>query len=159
MPRSLSLLARQSLTAQETDVVWVALIEIKLASLSRSLIFCSPSNTNITHTSTTWTAFPFELTLPDERDDKPPRVTITIDNIDRQVMAAVRPLKTAPTIDLSIVTSADNFAAKEIGPLVFTLQDINVTAQTLTATLEYESILSEAYPATRFDPVQFSAIF
>ena len=159
MPRTLSLLARQSLTAQETDVVWVALIEISHSTITPSLKFCSPSHTNITHDSSTWIAFPFELTLPDERDDKPPKVTLTVDNVDRQIMAAIRPLQTAPTVALSIVTSADDFAAKEIGPLTFTLQNISVDAMTIQGTLEYESILSEPYPGTRFDPVKFTALF
>ncbi|MBE0598443.1 MAG: DUF1833 family protein, partial [Desulfuromonadales bacterium] len=102
--------------------------------------------------------FPFDIALPADRDDQISKVTLTIDNVDRAIVRAVRELASAPTVTLEIVLASSPDVV-EAGPFEFTLQDAGYDALTVSGTLGYEDILNEPFPAGAFVPAAFPGMF
>ena len=68
MPRTVSLSAMQGAMAQETDEVYLILLDIDHADLPSTLRFVN-NDSDVTSNSNLYTAFPFEATMPDDKDD------------------------------------------------------------------------------------------
>jgi hypothetical protein len=157
MPRVLSAAALRASYSQETGEVFLVLLTISHASLATPLRFVN-NMTNIVAGGQTYVAFPFDIALPDEREDQLPRVTLTIDNVDRQIVQALRGLKTPPTVTLNVVLASTPDTV-EAGPFDFTLKSGEYDALVVTGTLAFEDVLSEPYPADAFSPQWFPGIF
>jgi len=157
MSRPLSTAAKNSIYAQETTLVWLFLLKLDHADLG-SPIYVVNNDVDIVSNGNTYSAFPFHISLPDEREDRPPTVRLVIGNVDRQIVTAIRSITSAPTIDLSVVTSND-YDTLEVGPLSFTLKDITYDAHIVEGDLVYEAILDEPFPSNRFIPSSFPGLF
>jgi hypothetical protein len=157
MSRPLSTAAKNSIYAQETILAWLIILEIDHADLG-SPIRVVNNDVDIVSNGDTYSAFPFQVTLPDEREDRPPVVRLVIGNVDLQIVTAIRSITSAPTVDLSVVTSND-YDTLEVGPLSFSLKDISYDSLVVEGSLVYEPILDEPYPSNRFIPSSFPGLF
>jgi hypothetical protein len=156
--RPLSSTARASIFAQETAEVWLFLLTITHPQLDQTLRFVN-NLTDIVSRGQTYLGGPFELVLPDEVDeDQPPRVSISIDNVDRTIVEALRSISGAPAITLEIILASSPDTV-EAGPFDFTLRDATGDAVAVTGTLAFEDLLSEPYPAGTFSPANFPGLF
>jgi hypothetical protein len=155
--RSLSLTARLAINAQETDQVFLLLLTISHAGLAAPIRVAHNSQ-DVVSRGETFLAFPFQITLPADRDDQLSKVQLTIDNIDRQLVQAVRTLDSPPSVALEVVlaSSPDDL---EAGPFGFTLLDAGYDALTVTGALGYEDVLNEPYPGGTFTPNLFPGMF
>lgn len=155
--RPLSSVARRALFAQETDQVFLLLLTIAHPSLTAS-IRCVDNTEDIVSRGETYIAFPFEITLPDERDETPPRMRLRIDNVDRSIVQAVRTIQSPPTITLEVVLAASpsTIEARFDG---FQLRQTTYDALTVEGDLEAEAVLSEPFPAGSFIPSDFPGLF
>jgi hypothetical protein len=104
--------------------------------------------------------FPFDVILPDESDDAVPRVTLRIDNVDRRIVSELRSVVTnVPVTVRMTVVLASSPDTIEVGPMEFSLRDVEYTATTVEGTLLYEDVLNESFPADSFTPSRFPGLF
>ena len=158
MARSVSATLEAAVYAQQTDQVFHILLEIAHADMSATLRFVN-NTADVTSNFETYTAFPFTIDFPPaDGEDQLPRVTLVIDNIDRSIIAELRDIDSAPTIDVSVILAAVPDTV-ECGPLQFTLKSIDYDAQVITAELGFEDILNEPFPAGTFTPTDFAGLF
>ena len=157
MSRTLSTAIKTELYKQQTGESFLFLLEIDHDDLDTPLRFVNNTE-NVTSNSDVYTAFPFEVSLPSDREDQLPSVTLTIDNIDRTIVETVRELTGPPTVDVSVIMASDPDTV-EAGPYSFTIKDANYTAEVVTFTLTFEDILNEAFPGDSFTPNYFPALF
>lgn len=103
----------------------------------------------------TFTAFAFEVSLPDFREDSVPSSKIKLDNIDQFLINLLRTSNVAPEIEVYVIRKdplATN-AVKELGPMTFTLKTVDWDIRTISGdlTLDYD-YLNEACMKYRFTP-------
>ena len=158
MPRQLSLSAVQSLLAQETEKVWLVCLTIDHADLTSPIRLVNDKQ-DLTRTAGTFTAFPFQVTLPSEDEQETPRATLTIDNVDRTVIQALRSITSAPDITIEVVLQ-DSPNTVEAGPFEFQLHSITYDAQAIRGDLGYQSdFLNEGFPKLAFTPNTAQGLF
>lgn len=155
--RRLSTAAMRSLFTQETDLVWLLLLTISHDDLETPIRVVNNSE-NVMSRSNTFLAYPFQIMLPQERDDAPPSVTLTIDNVDQRIIAAIRGLSAGIKVTLEVVCSSD-FNHVEVGPFNFEVSQIRYDSLTITGDLTFEPVLDEPYPGTHFTPSGFPGLF
>lgn len=153
MARSLSSAARQALFAQQTGEAIIILLTLTEASLPAPIRVCTAGE-DVVSNGETYQAFPFEITMPDDTDEAPPTVRLTIDAVDRRIIEAVRAAEGAIAVQMQIVFSSD-LDQVEVMPGEFKLTEVEYSALSVEGTLSYEDILSEPYPADTFTPAKF----
>jgi len=157
MSRDISLTARQALHAAETDEVFIVLLTIDHADLSAPIRVSSDAVDTVSR-GDTFVAFPFELTLPEDSDDRPPRARLRIDNVDRRIVLAIRSIGSTPSVKIEIVRGADPDTVEAVFP-DFCLRDLRYDALTVEGTLTLEAFIAEPYPARIFSPAEFPGLF
>ena len=157
MPRTVSLSAMQGAMAQETDEVYLILLDIDHADLPSTLRFVN-NDSDVTSNSNLYTAFPFEATMPDDKDDKEPSAELRIDNVSRDLIDEIRSISSPPTMTLSVILAStpDNV---EWGPLEFDTLGVTYDAQSITFTLGYSTFVREPFPYKTFDTINFPGMF
>jgi hypothetical protein len=155
-PRSLSSAAVRALTAQETGEVFLMLVTITHDDIA-PLYFANNTET-ITSRGHDYLGWPFQVALPDEREDAMPAVQLRIDNIDRRIMESIRGLSTAPAVALEVVLASAPDVV-EAGPFAFTLRGVEYDALTITGTLAPEDVLNEPAMQFSFTPDLFPGLF
>lgn len=163
--RVLSPAARRAIYAQETDEVFLALLLITDVGIEGNAPLRFVNNTeNIWSRANgepepqEYLAFPFGLTLPDERDDQLLGIRLQIDNVDPRILAAVRPLTRSPRLRFYIILASSPDTV-EAGPLEGLLAGYDADAQVISATLRTPEILSEPFPYRTFIPGEWRAVF
>lgn len=157
MSRSLSSAALQSLHAAETDDAFLILLTISHDDMASPLRVTSDAVATESR-GNTFVPFPFELTLPDDMDDRAAQARLLIDNVDRQIVYAVRSLNSAPSILIEIVRAADPETV-EAQFVDFKLVDVSYDAWRVEGVLSIEDFTAEPYPAGIFSPSQFPGLF
>jgi len=155
--RTLSSLAKQSIHAPETGSVFLLLLTISHASLSVPIRVVNNTE-NIVSGGNTFTAFPFTLVLPDEREDAPPRMRLVIDNVDRTIVQSLRSLTSPPTIQLDVVVASQPNTLEASFP-GFTLRQSNYDQLVVEGDLTLEEIVLEPFPEGAFTPQDFAGIY
>jgi len=157
MSRTLSSSVLAAIYADETAELFIILLEISHSTLASSIKITSDSQ-NTTHNSNTYLPFPFKITLPNDDENQPPRMQITIDNIDRSIISALRTIPDAASITVKVVTF-DTPDTIEIQYSNFQLYVVNYDAFTISGTLSLEPFLNEGYPKGKMGPNAFPGIF
>jgi hypothetical protein len=157
MSRTLSTNFKTGAFKQESDAVYLVLLEIDHASLSEPIRVVN-NYEDVTSNGNLYSAFPFTINMPDDTDDKMPDVTLAIDNIDRTIVDAIRTLTGPPVINISVIV-ASNPDLIEAGPYRMTLRDSSYDAMMVTGTLAIEDMLNEPYPIDTMNPSQFPNMF
>jgi hypothetical protein len=157
MARSVSAAFKRAVFAQETDEVFVFLLTIEHAELEEPMRVCSNS-VQVVSRGEAYLPLPFGAMFPGEHDDELARVRLTIDNVDRRIVEAVRTITSAPTVTLEAVLASapDNV---EAGPYDFRLRDVRYDQLVVEGELSFEDLLNEAYPEGIFAPSDFPGIF
>lgn len=157
MARSLSSTLRSAVYNQETGEVFLILLEIDHDDLDDPLRFVDNTE-DVTSNGDTYTAYPFLIDIPADDSDRLPSVQLSIDNIDRSILEALRGIDSPPTVNLSVILNSDPDTV-ELGPLEFTLKNIEYNAFVITGELSYEDILSEGFPKDSFSPENFPGLY
>lgn len=157
MSRNPSLAARMALNAQETEEVFLILLTLSHASMPKPLRVTSDAVTT-TSRGDDFAPFPFELTLPDDDESGAPEARLAIDNIDRQIVQALRGLSSAPSVLIEIVRAADPDTV-EARFADFRLRDVSYDSRVVEGILGIEDFTSEPYPANVFAPGLFPGLF
>lgn len=143
--------------AADTDDVWLVLVTIDHADLSVPIRVVNNTQ-DVTSRGDTFTAFPFDVSLPDAREDAPPRARLVIDNVSREIAQAIRTVTGAPSVTLEVIRAADPDTVEMSMPN-FTLRNVRWDAAKVQGDLVLEDFTAEPYPAGIFSPASFPGLF
>lgn len=156
--RSLSSAALQALYAQETGTAFILLLTISHRTLSAPIRVTSDGVPTRSRGST-FLPFPFLIAIPDDEQEKLPHAQITIDNVDRSIVSAIRSIGTTPAqILIEVVTSVTPDVV-EFSSGQLTLRDVHYDALIVTGTLGFEAILAEPFPGDLITPATIPGVF
>lgn len=131
--RNLSTNAKKAIFSSQTSEVFLTLLEIDHDTLTTPFRFVA-NNENIVSNGNTYYRSAFEYELPEDSSGTVAGMSITICNVDRQIIETIRTVTGTPTIAVSIVLASDPDTI-EYGPLSFYLETSTYSALTISATL------------------------
>ena len=157
--RNVSQRALQAMLAQETGEVFLICITISHPSLSAPYLLVNDYNP-LQRTAGTFQPFAFDVSLPAEQDDKLPQVQMTIDNIDNEILQAIRNIPgQRPAVMLEVVLASSPNTV-EAGPFDFSILSINYSDATIQGTIGFEDdLLNTAFPADTYTPTNSKGLF
>ena len=166
MPRPLSNAAKQAVYAQQTDVAFIVLLTIdhdtftepvRLASDPYELLPIAGVR-GVESRGEEYLFLPFIINLPVQDDTGASRASISIDNINREIVARVRQATSALSITIEIVLSSD-VDAPELTADDFRLERVSYDAFTVSGDISVEYFDLEPFPSMRFTPSAYPGIF
>lgn len=155
MARTLSAAALASMHAQETGEVWLVLLTITNPGITTIRVV---NNTeNIVSRGNTFIGFPFEIELPGQDPDSPSSARLRIDNVDKQIVEAVRSISTPPLVTIEVVLASQPDTV-EIAYSNLTMRSVEYDVDSVRGELTFESIFSEPVTLT-MTPNRFPGLF
>lgn len=152
---TISTTLRDEAWSNESDLPLV-LLTISHSSLTDDIRVVN-NRVNVTSNGNDFTAFPFEITLPDSRQDAPPTANLKIDNVSREIGQAIRLMDSPADITIQVVRQDDPdtieiaFAGMKTG-------NIQYDALTVSCDLVFENLVREPFPAVSFSPAEFPGL-
>lgn len=146
---------KQEAWSQESNLPLV-LLEIDHTDLAEPIRVVN-NKEDITSNGDVYTAFPFEIVLPDSNEDAPPRAKLRIDNVSREIGQAIRDITSPPSVTISVIRSA----TPDIIEMEFTgmkLTMVPYDALSVEGTLEFEDLSREPFPAHTFNPANYPGV-
>lgn len=157
MSRNLSATALQALYAQETGEVFLVLLTLTSPQMG-SPIRVVNNTEDVVSNGNTFVKFPFDITFPDEGEDRAPVAQLRIDNIDRQIVQAVRDTTDVIKVTIEWIRAADPDTIEVSFP-DFELTDVQYDELHVRGRLTLDSFLEEPFPADTFNPGGFPGMF
>ena len=99
----------------------------------------------------TWFARGMTLKLPADFSDGEPTGTLTLDNVLRDLIDAIRSTSSSPDIQVDFVSISDP-ATVQHGPFLFRVLSAPYRDLTVELQLGIDDFLNDAFPGFRFDP-------
>lgn len=160
MARTLSSTLKTALNAQETGEVLLAITTITHASIVNGPLRVVNDLQNLVSNGQTYTAFPFQVTLPDDLEDGLPKIRLVLDNIDRSIVTAIRsiPPSSPPAVqvDLVLASTPDTIEVSFPG---LSLREVSYDAYRVEGDVVLDEDDREPFPAEGFTPQSVPAIF
>ncbi len=146
---------KQEAWQNESDLPLV-LLTISHASLSDDIRVVN-NKVNITSAGLEYIGFPFDIQLPDSKEDSQPSAKLTISNVSREIGQAIRLISTPPSVKITIVRqdTPDIMEAQFVG---MRLNNVKYNVLTVSADLEFEDLTREEFPYLKFAPSIFRGI-
>lgn len=85
-----------------------------------------------------YTPFPFEMRLPVDKEGEVPVIELTVDNVDRRLVALLRSISEPPDCRVCIVRKRGSEIVQEIDWMTFSMNNISYNVNEITATLSYK---------------------
>jgi len=120
-------------------------------------IYLVNNKTNITSNSNEYIGYPFDIILPDSKDDTPPTAKISIDNVSRELGQTIRSMTSPPSVTIKIIRqeTPDVIEAEFSGMKIRT---IPYDALTIEGHLEFEDLTREPFPSLTFSPSNYPGV-
>lgn len=146
---------KQEAWSQESQLPLV-LLEISHDDLAASILVVN-NKENITSDGDEYTGYPFEIFLPDSKDDAPPRAKLRIDNVSREIGQAIRTISSPASVTIRVIRAAtpDTIEAEFVGMI---LTNVSYDALTVEGELEFEDLTREPFPAHTFNPANYPGV-
>ena len=154
--RTISPAATQAGHAEQTDKVWIVLLEIAAVGLTTPIRVAN-DNQDVIHQGWTFIGYPFEVELPPESQDRPMIARIRIDNTERLIVDQVRTIAEPHSVTLRVVL-ADQPDAIELEYASMRLHNVTWDPGEISGDLVYEDILSEPV-CEQMPPARFPGVF
>ena len=107
----------------------------------------------------TFTAYPFNLELVNDRDDAPPRARLAIDNVSRDIVQHIRTVEASSPLSVQIdVVRMDEDTTAEVTVPNLRLVNVRADALSVSGDLELEDLTREAYPSYTFSPAEYPGL-
>jgi len=160
MSRTTSSVFTAMAAAQQTGEFLLALITITHASIIGGPLRLVQDLQPLTSNGNVYTAFPFEIRLPEDTDDGPAKVLLTIDNVDRSIAQAIRGMSptSPPTVTVELVVASQPDVV-EISIPNLTLRNVSGDAMQIEGELRMDEEDLVAFPGQSFTPQLFPGIF
>lgn len=166
MSRNVSQTFREAAYAQETGEVWICLLTITDANLVEPIRLASDpfellpiaNVPGVVSRGQEFIFLPFNIELPTQDDSGISRARLSIENVDRRIVGAVR----SATSELEILTEivlATDVDSPEISVPNFRLSNVTYDALSIEGDLSLEYFLLEPFPARRLTPSDFPGLF
>lgn len=154
--RDLSPTAAAAYTAEETDEIPLVLVTIEHDDLSQPIRVVNNIE-DIESQGFTFIGCPFELEEPGDDPNGPTDARLKIDNVSRQIVAAVRLISSPPTVTIqSILASDPDNPEYSISGL--TLRDAMWDASYVQGALRFEDLTLEPV-AEAITPGRFPGLY
>jgi hypothetical protein len=148
-----------AILAQETEEVFLSCCKITHPTLTDAIRVVN-SKVNLTHGGELYTGMYFTVRLPNDSEEGVATVTLTIQNVDRLIVEAVRNMAGGvPPVATFFVVLASSPNSIELGPFEVTMRDIKYDFPNVTGTCTWEDHLNQRYPAHSFTPNRFPGLF
>lgn len=144
------------INASSTDAAFLYLLTI--TPYGEEPIYLVNNLEPVTSRGITYQPYPFSMILPADDSSRIPAVTITIDNVDKLLIEAIRGQLRPPSIKLELITTMDPDNPEKVLDFL-ELRDVTYDAMTIQGTLAVANIMSQSWPKERYDPVSFPDIF
>lgn len=166
MSRQLSNAARQAVYAQQTGEAFIILLTISHPDWAQPIRLASDAmellpNANVRGVISRgmeYVYLPFTINLPQQDESSTARATVSIDNIDRRIVAAVRGATSAVNISIEIILASQPDIV-EVSMQDFKMDRVTYDSLTVTGDISVESFELEPYPSKRFTPSDFPGLF
>jgi hypothetical protein len=157
--RTVSARALQAMLAQESAEVFLVCLTIAHPTFAQPYLLVNDYNP-LVRTAGTFTPFAFDASLPNEQDDQLPQPMITIDNVDNEILKAVRTVPMPrPTLTMEVVLASSPNTV-EAGPFEFSLLSAPYNDATIQGSIGFEDdFLNTAFPAATYTPVNSKGLF
>lgn len=134
----------------------LVLLEIDHDDLDEPILVVN-DKVNITSLGNEYTAYPFDVFLPDSNDSAPPKAKLKIDNVSRELTQIIRTISSPPSVVIKVIRreTPDIIEAEYLG---MKLRHIPYDVLTIEGDLEFEDFTKEPYPALTFTPSIFRGI-
>lgn len=146
---------KQDAWQNESDLPLI-LLTISHSSLEEDICIVN-NKVNITSNEIEYIAFPFQIQLPDSKEDSQPSSKLTISNVSREIGQAIRSISTPPSVEIIIVRQ-DTLDIVEAQFYGMRLNNVKYNMMTVTSDLAFEDLTREAFPSLRFSPAIFRGI-
>ena len=156
--RNISLNIVEQLFATETAEVFLPLIEITHPDLATPIRVVRNTEA-ITHNGNQYEPHPFELQLPRDSQERPPRAQLTFDVIaEPEVRAFLRSIQSPPRVRIVIIAASapDTILA---GPWDFMLKRRTLNNKTVSGELTVDDEIGRPYPEGKLDPGTAPGLF
>ena len=155
MPRALTPTQARAILAQETAEVFLPCLKIEAGDTFRIV-----NNTEaIVRADGEYQPYPFNPQFPDDDDEQGSGVTITVDNIERDVSRMLRDYQGVPKATLELIT-ADEPDSPVLGPCEFSILAADVDVMQVSLTLGHEEdFLNQRVPAQTYNPSNSQGLF
>ena len=146
--------------AQETDKVFLMLLTIDHADLSEPIRVTSDTVETVSR-GETFEAFHFDLNLPTSSDGQIASTKLTISNVDRRIVEAIRKMSPGsdPASVLMEVVMADEPDVLEMSLEGFSLTNVTYDRIKCEGRVTLENFYNEPWPKDNFDPNRASGMF
>jgi hypothetical protein len=168
---NLSLNALKAIYAPETGDYPIMLVKVEHPELPYQLYFSSDATTRLpsltndenvvygtVSNGTEYMYLSMELDIWTEEDDIAPYTRLTLPNIGREMVEAVRAVSASPTVGLAVVLASDtdNIEGQADG---FKFFDIDINPATVSGDLVLDIMINEPAPYLLFTPSTAPGIF
>lgn len=153
MVKNISELVAESMFQDNTEVVWVGLIEI---TLEDSVLRWVSNNEDVTHQSQVYSASDFSFTLPEQSEGTLPTLKFSIPNRSLTVLDAFIRQKEKAQVRVKTVCSLD--WDKAVDNIPCELRNITFDNQQITADITAPDLLSEPDLARLFNIFHFPGL-
>jgi len=169
MSRSVSVAARQAMYDQSTEEVFVILLQISNEDDPSNPIRTALDSQNLDSkitvddvdtysTPVTFAGGFFGIDLPEESGESVSSVRLTVDNVDRAIVTAIRNASEPPEVRMWVVLRSSPDIV-EAGPYFFILESADYDAQSVSGDLSFEDITGRRYPKHEFTPYLVPGLF
>jgi hypothetical protein len=154
---TLSATAIHEAFSENSGVAWHILLDIEHPDLTATLRFVN-AYSNVVSNGDTYNSFPFEIVLPDSDGENPQRAMLRIDNISREVYAAIWALDPSPSIRISVVLSSQpDVVEYQSGKLY--INQVTADEIALEGELVPQQYSTESWPGAVVNPERFPGLW
>lgn len=157
MSRTLSAITQKALNAQSTDRLFLVIIEIDHTDLASPIRIVNDT-VAITSNGDVYSPVAFKFSPPVEEDGTIRSSSLTIGNIDRSLVEAIRSIDSAPTVDASIIRY-DTPNVIEAGPWSFKMRNVSYNVDTVRGELIPDNPLGFKASILSYRNIDFPGIY
>jgi Domain of unknown function (DUF1833). len=160
MPRSLSTKLKAAMYAQETGDTLLARCTITHPQILNGPLRLVNDLQDFVSDGQTYTALPFQITLPNEGEDARPQLRLVLDNVDRQIVQAIRGIApgTPPVVQVDLVLASTPDVVDISFPNL-TLRNVDYDQFVVSGALSLDEDDREPIPYHSFTPQFFPGLF
>lgn len=144
----------------DDPLLWLLTVRLPIITANRTVLRAVSNLEDVVSRGETFSAFPFQVTLPPDDGQRIQNLIITFPNVGRELMQVVREYRPTqpPEVLLELVLGNNpNVVEKTIDLL--TVQSASYDALAVTFTLSGNNSFSRATSAARYDQREFPGLF
>ncbi|MGE0256924.1 MAG: DUF1833 family protein [Alphaproteobacteria bacterium] len=158
MSRPVSAAFKRAVFASQTGEAFILLVTIDHPSLATPLRVTSDGVATVSN-GETFERYPFRVELVEDSEDALPRMRLSIDNVDREIVQALRDAGSeAPTVTVQLVLGSDPDTIEAEFP-DFRLGQGDWDVTTVDGELTLDDLTALPYPFLTYTPSRFPGLF